>query len=185
MSEIGGEITQQIDAQRHDLSMFVHERASESAYHADILMWELASIIWGANTLLLGFILEAIDNAHARLLIIPTCVVGVVLTLFVAHLFHLGKIGQGIAYGMCREIERDFPEKLRLHSTIHADYENPARRSWLFGIVRGKAKHWVGVITVLFLCLWLGTLAWAIRLEYVRDSPTQPALDWGSQMHRF
>jgi len=36
----------------------MYERAQESAFHADVIAYEVAAIVWSANVLLLGFVLE-------------------------------------------------------------------------------------------------------------------------------
>jgi hypothetical protein len=112
------------------IAMLVYERSEENAYHDDILMWEVTSITWGANTLLLGFILEALDKPEARPLIMVVSVVGIILTIFVARFFYLGKIGQRIAYGICQDIEKDFSEELSLHSKIHKGYNRAKMNEW-------------------------------------------------------
>jgi hypothetical protein len=109
--------------QRRDIAKLVYERAEENAYHDDLLMWEVTSIVWGANTLLLGFILEAIGHAKARPLIIAVSIIGIFLTVFVFRFFMLGKIGQRVAYNLCHDIEQEFPEDLRLHTRIRETYE--------------------------------------------------------------
>ena len=43
----------------------IYERAQESAFHADVIAYEVAAIVWSANVLLLGFVLE-VPLASAR-----------------------------------------------------------------------------------------------------------------------
>ena len=155
-----------------EIVKLAYERSEENAYHDDILMWEVASIVWGANTLLLGFILEAIDNSNARPLIIVLSIIGIFLTVFVFHFFLLGKIGQRVAYNLCHEIERDFPEELRLHSRIRAKYEEGVKQFRLFGHPIGRAQRWVVALTVVFVFGWLFVLGWAIWLQF-HDFPGQ------------
>jgi hypothetical protein len=151
------------DNHRREIALAVHERAEQNAYHDDLLMWQVASITWGANTVLLGLVLAAIDNSQALIFVVSSSVVGLVLTLFVDHFWRLGKIGQAIAYEMCRHIEKEFPADLRLHSKIDEVYVAKTRQ-----FLTGRAKNWVHGITVMFVIFWLGVLGWVIYLRYAR-----------------
>jgi len=135
----------------NETARFIYESSLESARHSDILMWQVTAIIWGANILLLGFVSEAIEKQpSSRSITIGLSVLGIVLTLFVAHFFRIAKIGQGIAYETCRRIEEHFAkDDLRLCTNIHYVYD---RAVW------PKAKHCVWFITVLFVLLWIGAL---------------------------
>lgn len=125
----------------------VYESAQESARHSDILMWQVAAIIWGANAVLMGFIFDAIGEKHLYRGAAVASLVGLALTFFVLYFFSIAKIAQRIAYEKCREIECEFPEAIRLHSKIHCVYE---------GSVRLKAKDCVVLLTVMFSLVWLG-----------------------------
>lgn len=135
-----------------DLS--VYERALESVNHTDTVMWEITAIIWGGNTLLLGFILEAIDTPAALPLIVFVAIAGLALTAFVARICEVAKITKKIGYGICREIEKnvEFPEKLRLHTQIDRLY--PA----------GIARRWVYGISIIFAVIWIFVLAYTLFL---------------------
>jgi hypothetical protein len=142
----------------NDLS--IYERAQEAAYHTDMVMWEITAIIWGANTLLMGFILEAIDSRRALPLIILFSVVGMVLTAFVARICAVARIAKRIGYGICQRIEKaeQFPADLRLHTKIHECY--PA----------GMARRWVYGVSILFSAAWLAVIVYALWLFLCRAS---------------
>jgi len=55
--------------------------AQESRNHNDLVAWEITAIVWGGQTLLLGFVLEAVGNLHSHPLILLTSLLGIVLTL--------------------------------------------------------------------------------------------------------
>jgi hypothetical protein len=137
-----------------DLSTILnaYERAQEVAHHSDIVIWEVTALIWSANTLLLGFIIEAIKIPEAQVLIVALSVLGGVLTFFVSKVWSLGKIGQHTAFAQCQDIEKQFPENVRLHTKIHAKYPPQA------------AQKWVHAITKLFLGVWAITFFAALRL---------------------
>jgi hypothetical protein len=170
MAADDGGIIQSPNQDRLQIAIAVHERANENAHHSDIIIWEVTSIIWGANTLLLGFILEAIDDSHARPLIIATSIIGIFLTVFVAHFVHLAKIGQHTAYRMCQNIEQEFQLEFRLHCQLHAKYETPGARSWFYSVIKGRAQTWVRLITGLFLGVWLFTGVWAVYVQFFTKS---------------
>ena len=161
--EIAG--TPPAEHESFEIAKFVYERSQETFHHDDTFMWEVASIIWGANTLLLGFTLEAIHDPLARPLIIATSVIAIALTFFVNHFFSLAKVGQHIAHEMCRAIEaKFFPAELALHTKIHEKYENPCSRVWF--CFYAKSRTWVHWITWLFVAVWLFVLCWAVRLQF-------------------
>lgn len=88
-----------MDEQELDVLLNEYERAQELAHHSDAVFWEITSIIWGANTLMLGFVLEAMGNCRAKLL-----------------------IGQRIAFKACRGLEARLRTHSQLHTRIHAEY---------------------------------------------------------------
>ncbi|MHB8410710.1 MAG: hypothetical protein ACYDDI_02045 [Candidatus Acidiferrales bacterium] len=60
-----------------------HAFAREERAQADTLLWEVSAIIWGGQTLLLGFVLEAINGGRAALvLIIVVAVIGIFMASF-------------------------------------------------------------------------------------------------------
>ena len=60
-----------------------YEFARETRDHGDALLWEVAAIVWGGQTLLLGFVLEAISGElQAQILILFIGVVGIVMAIF-------------------------------------------------------------------------------------------------------
>jgi hypothetical protein len=106
-----------------EIALSVYEAARESAQASDILMWQVASIVWGANVLLLSAASEAIRDRAPLFVLVLTIMLGVCLTIFVPRFFWLSKVGQRLAYEKCREIEASFPEELRLHVELHKTYE--------------------------------------------------------------
>jgi len=51
------------DERKERFLLLEYTQAQESAQYHDSLTWEVTSIIWGASTLLIGFIVEALCNA--------------------------------------------------------------------------------------------------------------------------
>jgi len=122
-----------------------YERAQDVAQHSDAVFWEIAAITWGANTLMLGFVLEAIADWKARVLIEFTAVLGMVLSALPAATYHSGKIGQRISFQACRDIEARLQTFARLHTKIDAEYPRHFVK-WLVYIVTGFfALSWAAV----------------------------------------
>ncbi len=122
-----------------------YERAQDVAQHSDAVFWEITAITWGANTLMLGFVLEAISDCKARLLIEVTAVLGMVLSALPAATYHSGKIGQRISFQACRDIEARLQTFARLHTNIDVKYPRHFVK-WLVYVVTGFfALSWAAV----------------------------------------
>jgi len=99
-----------------------YDHAQDVAQHTDAVFWEITAIVWGANTLMLGFVLEAIGNEKAGLLIEITAMLGIVLSEIPFATYHSGKIGQRLAFEICRDIEARLPTGSTLHTKIREKY---------------------------------------------------------------
>lgn len=120
-----------------------YDQALQIAHHSDGVINEVTAVVWGANTLLLGFILEVPCESVNQKLVVVASVVGLVMSLYVPLVHVLAKRGQKIAYDTCREIERALPFKYKLHTAIHAVYP--------------KSKPgWIAILalSIVFLCAW-------------------------------
>jgi len=83
----------------------------------------VTAIVWGANTLLLGFILEVSCDSKNQVLVIVAASVGILLTAYVPVHHHLTKIIQKrIAYPVARKIESELSLPNKLHAQINAAY---------------------------------------------------------------
>jgi len=134
-----------------------YERAQETAHHCDVIIYEVAAIIWSGNTLLLGFILEAPYRLGIQIIVAVLSILGMMTSAFVTRTLRLSKIIQHVAYQVCQKIENDIPLANKLHSQVNAIY--PPR----------VAQRWVWAITIAFLIVWLvvfthaGMLIWKLR----------------------
>lgn len=129
----------------------IYERAEETAYHTDFVIYEVAAIVWSANTLLLGFILEVPLVPAKQAPVVAAAIIGLFLTIYVPFASWFMKIGQKHAYSLCREIEkRRVPPWLHLHNPIHAIYPKAVGRISM------------AVISLLFVGVWMYVLqrAW-------------------------
>jgi hypothetical protein len=128
-----------------DWAMQIYERAQDNSFHCDVITYEVAAIVWSANVLLLGFILEVPLTPAKQELVLAAAIVSLVFTSYVPYVMRFTKIGQRVAVKICLEIEEkeQLPNWLRFHSRIHEIY--PKRRG----------QFAVYAITVIFLLLWL------------------------------
>ena len=120
----------------------LYERAQDSAHHSDSVIFEVAAIVWGANTLLLGFILEVPGTPHRQGLVALAAFIGIVLSAYVPWVLWLSKKGHRMALEFIRDVEERLPPELQLHTQIHARY--PAKR--------GTYAIWM--VTVAFFLVW-------------------------------
>lgn len=132
----------------------VYEKAQETAHHSDIVAYEVAAIVWSAETLLLGFVLEVPPDKHQQSLVIVASVLAILLAMYVPFVMRLTKIGQHKAFDICREIESKIHPDLRLHSRIAEVY--PKRRGQLA----------VYSLTVIFVVVWAYVLHKAVNCVF-------------------
>jgi hypothetical protein len=97
----------------------------------------VAAIVWGADTLLLGFILEVPCESKNQSLAIVAAIVGVCMSLYVLRIHRLGKINQNTAYGIAQKIERELSFPHQLNNKIRENYPQGSLAvlrlgAWLF-----------------------------------------------------
>jgi hypothetical protein len=62
--------------QKAEITIAEYDQALDIAEHTDVVIHEVAAIIWGANTLLLGFILEVDCGSSNQRLVVLTATLG-------------------------------------------------------------------------------------------------------------
>ena len=129
-----------------------YERALDVGHHTDTVIHEITAIVWGANTLLLGFILEVDCRSDNQKLVLVAAVLGLLMSAYVPFVMHSTKKGQQIAYRICRDIEDEIPLGHRLNNRIHEAYPK-----WK----PGQVVIWV--LTIFFVAAWVyvGMHAWS------------------------
>lgn len=70
------------DAHRIEKLLAEYERAQEVGHHTDTIIHEVTAIVWGADTLLMGFILEVSCESNNQLLVIVTAIIGILMSMF-------------------------------------------------------------------------------------------------------
>jgi hypothetical protein len=124
-----------------------YDHALEIAHHNDNIIHEVTAIVWGANTLLLGFILEVPCDSKNQRLVIVASIVGVFMSLYVPWINNLKKKNLHFAYRICRQIEDELSLPHRLNNSIHATYPK--------GEPGFKA---VTALTIIFVVAWVGVI---------------------------
>lgn len=151
-----------LQSERQGRVLAEYERAQDAAYHSDAIIYEVAAIIWSGNALLLGFILEAPSHLGIQLVVAALSILGILTSVFVVRTQSLSKIGQRIAYEICRRIETDTPLTYKLHCRIDAVYPKRA------------AQHWICGITAAFIAVWAVVL---LRAAYL-ICKLAPGISW-------
>jgi membrane associated rhomboid family serine protease len=121
-----------------------YEQAQGVAQHSDAVFWQVASILWGANGVLLAFVLSAkLDRNTCWLFTDMVPCFGVLLSIFVLATHYSSKVGQRIAYKVCRNIEARLPTYTKLH--VEIDRACP----------RGLVHKMIWVVSLAFVAAWM------------------------------
>jgi hypothetical protein len=128
---------------RRENARTAYDHAQELAEHSDYIMYEVAAIVWSANALLIGFLMEVPRDSVRPWLIISAVAIGCFITLYVPLIFHLTKIGQMKAFEICRKIEDEEKFQHRLHTEISQNYPR----------LSGRIAVWF--LTTVFIVVWL------------------------------
>lgn len=135
-----------VDPQSKDVQMTadegafrIYELAQQSAEHFDTTLWEVTYIIWGATTLLLGFVLEAMRKEP--FLALMTALLSIFLTIMVLRFAMLYRRVRNAKYQICKEIEDGLSMRWRQH-TVTSDY-SPGEQT---------KCYWVA--TFIFILVW-------------------------------
>ena len=133
---------------RTEKALAAYQVAHENAHHADTIIWEAAAIIWSANALLMGFVIEAVSSAKLRVhvLIAVISILGIGMTVFLLKSFRRFKENQRISWVICQRIEQELGMEFKVHSEIHKNYAQDDR-------VRMRTLY--KILSILFILSWL------------------------------
>ena len=91
MSEIEGRNEEKIEEKARQEKLFhEYDQALQIAQHSDTIIYEVTAIVWGASTLLLGFILEVPCESSNQNLVMLSAVVGFCLSAYVPVVYWCG-----------------------------------------------------------------------------------------------
>jgi hypothetical protein len=130
-----------------------YAQAQEAAIHTDVVIHEVAAIVWGANTLLFGFILEVPCKPGNQWLVLVASVLGIFMSAYVPWVQWLTKKGQTIAYSVCREIEKELPLTHQLHTRIHDAYPKKRGQAAVLFLTLCFVAGWIWVVHHAWACL--------------------------------
>jgi 4-amino-4-deoxy-L-arabinose transferase-like glycosyltransferase len=116
-----------------------YQAAQDSAQHHDSLVWTTTGIIWGAGLVLIGFVIENMNDPRLKVSIIATSVLAILLLVYLwVMALTLGSV-RNQKYARCKEIEKVF--QFEQHSKLR--YPNRSGRIFY------------GVIMVVFIVSWI------------------------------
>jgi hypothetical protein len=100
---------------RTDIMLAAYTFAWENRNAADTSAWEMVAIVWGAQTLVLGFTLEAISSSEAQPLIVIVAFLGFVLCRFSEIVVSTRSTVCHEMVKICLDIEKklDMPNKVQ------------------------------------------------------------------------
>lgn len=137
------------DDRKERFLLLEYAQAQESAQYHDSLTWEVTSIIWGASTLLIGFIVEALCNGNpaVQAVIAGTAVLGILLTWISFYLMLRNNRRMNELYLVCQKIECE----LSLPNSIHCEAKKQVHeRKW-----RGQQKRLYLIVSTFFSIVWI------------------------------
>jgi hypothetical protein len=119
-----------------------YQAAQDSAQHHDALTWTITSVIWGASLVLMGFILNAIENVRLRPVLIAFAGLGIVLAACVWAFASTMADVKRQKYERCQYIEA------KLGMAQHRDLRYPPAfgRKLYAGIMIAFLAAWITVI---------------------------------------
>lgn len=123
-----------------------YQAAQDSAQHHDSLVWTTTGIIWGASLVLLGFVIQNMNDPRLKLSIIAISILTILLLVYLWLIALTFGSVRNQKYARCKEIEKVF--HLEQHSKLH--YPNQSGRIFY------------GVIMAAFIVVWVVILVGAV-----------------------
>ena len=137
-----------------------YEFARDTRDHADASAWEMTSIVWGAQTLLLGFVLEAISNKDAQPLIAIVGVLGLLLCLFNYRVMHARTRVCRAMIRICLRIEGRLKMELKPQRFLNRYYPRGIQRRWFYIVNGFFAVAWVSIIVQVYRLYFQPSTSW-------------------------
>jgi hypothetical protein len=120
-----------------------YEFARENRNQADTAAWEMTAIMWGGQTLLLGFVLEAIELRAAQPLIMFLAAFGVALSYYNHVVMQTRSLVAREMVRVCGEVERLVPMVLKPQQGLNLLYPKNRQTTWFYIINFGFAAAWL------------------------------------------
>jgi hypothetical protein len=133
-----------------------YEFARETRGEADTILWEVAAIIWGGQTLLLGFVLEAISGSvQALILIVCVSSVGMLMTVFNEKIMSTRSYVCRTMVRTMAELEVSLGMEIKPQQRLSQDYPTGLQRRWA-----SRVNYTFGVAWAIVLIIVIVTLVW-------------------------
>jgi len=143
--EQGNEVKSDQDQNLRDAYLF----ARETRDHADTLLWEVGAIVWGGETLLLGFVLEAIDgNKRALVLIVIVALIGMLMAYFNDQIMSKRSLVCSEMIKIMAGIENQLTMPVKPQQRLSEVYPAGSQRRWSEWLNLSFVAGWVIVIVV-------------------------------------
>jgi hypothetical protein len=123
--------------------------AREERATADTLLWEVSAIIWGGQTLLFGFVLEAISGSRgALILVIVVACIGIFMAFFNSGVTKKRSEVCNKMVGVITEIEEKLSMPIRPQARISDGYRKGSQTLWSKAFNVACCMVWFVVILV-------------------------------------
>lgn len=126
--------------------MAEYEFARDNRNQGDATAWEMTAIIWGGQTLLLGFALEAISNPSAQPLIVGVGALGILMCSFNHVVMQTRTKVCNLMNKLCMEIEDRVPMVLKPQKRLDDEYVHGIQSRWFKYLNWAFVPMWVLVI---------------------------------------
>jgi len=138
------------NSKNHKLRVLLteYEAAQQSAQHHDTLVWTVSSIMWTANLLIMGFIINNIKNASLLLVVIFLYILGIATI-------------SGVWLFMCQfnKLKRQKYERCKtIEETIEAEFEVKMEQHRGVKWPEGCQRIFYSALMILFIVAWTSVL---------------------------
>ncbi len=135
--------------QKVDALLAEYDKAQDSAQHHDTLAWNVSSLNWIGNAVLVGIVISELPKAHVflhKFTLFFISVVGIVITMFIWEWRKIYHKIINAKYDRCKEIEK----RLGMKQHTNLLYK------------KGKMTRMYFILMILFLCVWFPLLYFVI-----------------------
>jgi hypothetical protein len=154
------------DLDKTQFMIAAYEFARDNRSHADATAWEMTAIEWGAQTLLLGFVLEAISNRDSQVLIMLVGMLGLTMSVFNCVVMAARNRVCEVMIRICLRIEEKPEMVFKPQKRLNRLYR-PRIQTWSFRIVNSS-----------FVPVWLWVIFQAGKLYFHHSSPSSNPISY-------
>jgi hypothetical protein len=123
-----------------------YQAAQDSAQHHDNQVWTTTGIIWGAELVLIGFVVQSAGDPQLKLPVVAVCILAILMLIYLwVMALQLNSV-KNQKYLRCKEIESLL--NLEQHSRLRY-----AKRS---------GRIFYGLVMIIFIAAWILILITAV-----------------------